>query len=316
MKVPHESLGDVLLPDFLVVGAAKSGTSSLHAYLDEHPDIQMPKIKEPWFFSFMGNPPVYTSPGLLNDLVYRLADYVKLFSGANASHKLGDASPSYLYTYSDTIKNILLVYPPEQLKKLRIVICLRDPVERAYSQFMTMKRSLNEPLNFEDAMNEEIIEERLEGRWNIFYDYRGFGCYYQQVKAFIDEFGVDRVRVFLYNDICNDPVDVCQKMYEFVGVDPDFTPDVNVRHNSVSGEPRVGWIFSALISKHGIKRAVAKLIPARIKQGIKRLVAKVLLRRDDMNRSTRQELLRWYQGDIEQLERLIGRDLGLWKDAH
>lgn len=316
MKVSHERLGEVQLPDFLLVGAAKSATSSLHLYLNQHPEIRMPDIKESWFFSFLDEPPAYTSPGVLNSVVSRLEDYVRLFDGAAPTQKLGDASPSYLYTYEDAIRNIRAVYPPERLAALRIVISLREPVSRAFSQYWTFKRFDQEPLPFEQATDASVIARRLADNWNIFYDYTGFGRYYEQVKAYLDAFGRERVLVVLYDDIEKDPVAVCRSIFAFLGVDAEFVPNVRFKYNNLTGEARVKWPLRVLTSRNPIKRLVAAVIPKPVRQMILYGTGKLLLKRGALSDSSRQALTRAFADDVVRLEGLIGRDLTHWRGGH
>ena len=110
------------LPDFLIVGAARSATTSLFYYLKNYGEIYMPVRKEPWFFSYADNPPNYSSPGAY-DVVYKLEDYITLFKAARSDQIIGEASPSYLFTYAAAIRNIKDVYG-ELYKKLKIIIIL------------------------------------------------------------------------------------------------------------------------------------------------------------------------------------------------
>ncbi len=309
----HEVLGEVLLPDFLLVGAAKSATTSLHFYFDQHPELRMPEIKESWFFSVLNNPPSYTSPGVLTNMVSNLADYVRLFDGADPAQKLGDASPSYLYTYEDSIRNIRSVYPADRLADLRIIISLREPVSRAFSQYWTFKRFDHEPLSFEEAIDKAVISKRLGDNWNIFYDYTGFGRYYEQVKAYMDAFGKDKVMVVLYDDIQRDPLAVCQSIFAFIGVDAGFVPNVSTKYNSLAGEAWFKWPIRLLTSRNPIKRAVAAVIPKILRQLVLYGTVKLLLKRSELSETARQELMRAYAGDIDKLETLIGRDLSQWR---
>lgn len=322
MKVRHERLGDVLLPDFLLVGAAKSATTSLYYYLSQHPEIRMTSIKESWFFSFMDSSPKYISPGILSNVVSRLEEYVKLFEGARPEQRLGDASPSYLYTHRETIRNIQAVYPPDDLKKLRIIISLRDPVSRAFSQYWTFKRYVQEPLSFEEAIEDSAIAKRLHDNWNIFYDYIGFGRYHDQVKAYLKAFGKDRVQIFLYDDIRSDPVGVCQSIFAFLGIDSSFVPDVQVKHNDLVGEPKRKWLLRILVSRNPVKRALAagiKRILACFPQeptrnALEGIVRRVFdLKRTEMMQQTRLKLTQRFSDDIKQLEVLIDRDLSHWR---
>lgn len=313
MKVRHQQQGAILLPDFLIVGAAKSATSSLYFYLDQHPQIHMSAIKESWFFSFVNTPPNYTSPVVLDNVVSCLEDYVKLFDGAHPDQCLGEASPSYLYTYRDTIRHIRSVYPSQDLEKLKIIISLRDPVSRAYSQYMTFKRRACEPLSFDDAIEQSTIEARLRDNWNIFYDYIGFGRYCDQVGAYLDAFGRDKVLILWYDDIERDPQETCRTIYKFLGVDQSFVADVSTRYNSLTGEPAVNWIMAALLSRNRIKRAVAARVPRKLRLIIIYLFAKLLLRRKEMAGPTRTKLMRIFAEDLDRLEELTQRDLSAWK---
>ena len=301
------------MPDFLLVGAAKSATSSLHNYLEQHPQIKMPAIKETWFFSFYKNPPAYDSPGKLSNLVSERDEYLKLFNGVKSEQILGDACPSYLYTYEDTISNIRQLYTDDALAKLKIIISLREPVSRAYSQYYTFKRKVEEPLSFEQAVLESTINQRMRDNWNIFYDYIGFGLYSKQVQAFQQAFGDKNVMVVLYDDIRQDMPAVCRSVYEFVGVEPGFQVDDNVKHNSLTGEPKMKWLVSGLLSNNKFKRVLSSLIPKKLRMVIVYIILKPLLKRESLDEGKLKELAAFFEQDILKLEKLIGRDLSHWR---
>ena len=307
------SKANTRLPEFLLVGAAKSATSSLYYYLDQHPQIAMASEKESWFFSFYKNPPKYTSPGKLSDVISELDDYLKLYDGAETGQILGDASPSYLYTYEDTIKNIRQLYSGDALANLKIIISLREPVSRAYSQYYTFKRLVDEPLAFEQAIQEGTVKQRMLDNWNIFYDYTGFGMYSKQVEAFQQEFGKERVLVVLYDDIQADINKVCRDIFLFLKVAPDFSVDARVKANSIAGEPKVKWIVAGLFSKNRFKRMISAMIPSRIRRAAIRFVLKILLKREVMDVNTQKQLSEYFEPDILKLEKLIGRDLSSWR---
>ena len=195
------------VPDFMIVGAAKSGTTSLHHYLGQHPEIFMPKVKELFFFSFMDSPPnLSANDPLRGRTVHRLEDYIEHFKAAKENQIVGESCPSYLYTYKNTIRNVKTVYQ-EKYIDLKIIIVLRNPAERAWSHFTMKKNYEQEPLdNFKEAVGPELVDRRLKEGWNIGYDYIGFGMYYEQVKAFLEEF--PHVKLLLYDDFCNDAMRV------------------------------------------------------------------------------------------------------------
>ena len=301
------------LPDFLLVGAAKSATSSLYYYLNQHPQITMASVKESWFFSFYEKPPQYTSPGILSNVISELGDYLKLYDGAESGQILGDACPSYLYTYEDTIRNIRQLYSEKALANLKIIISLREPVSRAYSQYYTFKRLVHEPLTFEQAIQEDTVNQRMLDNWNIFYDYTGFGMYSKQVEAFRRAFGKERVLVLLYDDIQADIDKVCRDIFLFLEVAPDFPVDARAKINSIAGEPKVKWIVTGLFSKNRLKRMISAMIPIRIRRVVIHLVLKRLLKREVMDVNTHKQLSGYFNQDILKLEKLIGRDLSSWR---
>ena len=301
------------LPDFLLVGAAKSATSSLSAYLNQHPQIAMASQKESWFFSFFGKPPDYSSPGVLSDVVSELDTYTRLFDGAKADQKLGDACPSYLYTYEDTIRNIHQLYSAEALAKLKIIISLREPVGRAYSQYYTFKRKVQEPLAFDQAIQPDTINRRLQENWNIFYDYLGFGMYARQVEAFQQAFGKERVHVLLYEDVQTDVQKTFRTIYDFLEINPDVIVDDRYKINAISGEPRLKWVVAGLFSKNRLKRMISALIPLRLRRIITYFIFKVLLKREAMDSSSVKQLSQYFTEDISRLEQLIDRDLSAWR---
>ncbi len=301
------------LPDFLIVGAAKSATTSLHSYLGEHPQIKMPVQKESWFFSFYNKPPNYSSPGVLNNLISDVDTYLKLFDGAGVNQILGDACPSYLYTYEDTIHNIQQLYSEEALENLKIIISLRDPVSRAFSQYYTFKRRVQEPLSFDQAIKPEVLKRRMQTEWNIFYDYTGFGLYSKQVEAFQQAFGKERVLVLLFDDLKADFQKECRAIYSFLGVDTEVTVDDRLKHNSITGEPSLKWVVAALLSRNKFKRMLSALLPKKVREIIIYIIVKPLLKRKQMDESTYKYLADFFEKDILKLEKMINRDLSNWR---
>ena len=313
MSQPTDKI-NTRLPDFLLVGAAKSATSSLYSYLDQHPQIVMASVKESWFFSFYKKPPHYASPGILSNIVSELDPYLKLYNGAQESQILGDACPSYLYTYEDTIRNIRQLYSEEALANLKIIISLREPISRAYSQFNTFKRKVQEPLAFAQAIEKDRVKQRMQDNWNIFYDYPGFGMYSKQVEAFQQAFGKERVLVFLYEDIQADIHAVCSSIYSFLGIDPDFVVDDRLKHNSFAGEPSIKWIVAGLFSKNKYKRMISALIPKPLRMFLLYIILVPLVKRKPMDENTLKQFSDHFKQDIVKLEELIGRDLSSWRN--
>lgn len=312
MKVSTDSLGIVNLPDFFIVGAPKSGTTSLHYYLQSHPDIFMPEKKEPWFFSFMNSRPAFDSPDKLPGIIDSLADYAQLYQAASDGHKCGDASPSYLYTHETSIKNLRTVYrDPEQYSRLKFIISLRNPIDRAWSQYWTFSRTSADTAPFQDAVHPDTIEKRLKDNWQPFYDYIGFGMYHDQIKAYQNEFGKDRVKIFLFDDLKKDADRVCKEIFLFLGVDPAYTPDTNQIYNP-SGKPKSELLKNLIISPNILKRVVKKMIPKPRRQQLKHMAARKLMTKVEMPAAARTILKRQFEPEIQRLSGLLDRDLGHW----
>ena len=314
MKVFLKDKGEVLLPDFFIVGAAKSGTTSLHSYLNEHPEVFMPPRKETWFFSFVDNPPRFVSPNYLGGTITRIEDYVEYYSKASSNQILGDASPSYLYTHDTSIRSMKRIYENDEAwRRLRFIILLRNPVERAWSQYWMFKRKSQEPLEFEDAIRPEVIEERIRSNWNFFYDYIGFGRYNNQVKAYLDSFGAENVKVILFDELKGRTLGVCRDVFRFLGVGESVQPHIEQVYN-MSGKPKSELFARLLLSRNILKRMLSRIISRERRNKILRFFGRHFLERVEMSAQTRRKLIEIYSDDVVRLQDLIQKDLSAWLD--
>ena len=294
------------LPDFLIVGAARSATTSLFYYLKNYDEIYMPARKEPWFFSYADNPPNYSSPGAY-DVVYKFEDYEALFRAARPDQIIGEASPSYLFTYAAAIRNIKNVYG-ELYDKLRIIIILRNPAERAYSHFMLHKRGYKEPLDFRKAIEPDTIAARRRDNWDIFYDYTGCSLYYEQVKAYVEEF--PHVKVLLYEDLARNPVKTLREICEFLSV--DYREDVKLERLNKSGVPKFELLNEIINKSSFLKDFLMAVIPMTVRKRMKHKAYTLNMKPTGMSREQMDALSPFYARDIENLSELLGRDLSVW----
>ena len=311
MKVDIAGHGPSELPDFLILGAAKGGTSSLFRYLGEHPGIHIPEIKEPWFFSmnFRGEKDV-RQPNL-GGAVTDIDAYCRLFAPCGEGRITGEASPSYLYTHATTIPNLRAVYPPADLAKLRFFIMLRNPVDRAWSMYWTFARVLKEEFEFERAVSAPVIAARREAGDRLFYDYIGVGRYCAQIRAYLEAFGPDRIKIILFDDLKRDTAGVCRESFAFLGVDPGFAPDTTKVYN-VSGRPKNEGFIRFLLSDNPVKSAFKAVVSRQSRRKVKNIIGRKALQKVEMAPATRKDLLDLYRGEILELQDLIGRDLQHW----
>lgn len=299
------------LPNFLIIGAGKSGTTSAYHYLGQHPDVFMSPVKEPKFFALEDHPLDFRGPGdgrLKRGTVTKFEEYAALFEGVTSESAVGEASTAYLAA-ENAPERIA-----ERLTGVRIVCLLRHPVDRAYSAYLYMRRDGWEPCEtFESALDKE--QERIEQHWYPRWHYASRGFYYRDLCRYYATFPKERIGVFLYEDFASAPVGTIQRMYRFLGVDDRFVPDVRTHHN-VSGESRSMWLQRFLANPHPLKDAVKRALPKSLHDRFgHRLISKTQrrnVRRPPIPAAVRRRLLAAYRPDIVQLQDLIGRDLGHW----
>ena len=298
------------LPNFLLVGAARSGTSSLFNYLRQHPEVFLPEKKELRFFvssvyrDICPEDPQY--PDLIRSMVFTLEDYVRLFEEAGDKQAVGEASVAYLYFHRVAIPNIL-----KHLGNVKILMILRDPVERAFSSHNHLVQDYAENLPFERCL--EMEEERRAARWAPIRYYKDFGYYYSQVKAYIENFR--DVQICLHDDLENDAAPMMEDVFRFLNVDPNFVPDVEKRYN-VSGVPR-HEILDQFVKRPSLARTLIKpLARALLSKRIRDRILQRWSARDpgtpEMKEETRRTLRKLYREDILKLQDLTRRDLSRW----
>ena len=291
------------MPNFLIVGAAKAGTTSLYEYLRQHPDIFMPEWKELSFF--IGDP-----CGPLHK-VRSPVHYYMVFSGVKQQKAIGEASTSYLYDRDSPaiIKT--------KLGTIKILIILRDPVAMSYSLYNHQSRKEGETIaDFEAALAAEMkrlsdpaFKKSCYG-WHANYYYFQRGLYYEQVKRYYDTFGKDHVKIFLFDEIAQDAVGVIQEAYRFLDVDDAFVPNIRV-HNRAGGIisiPRF-WQDAGLLlktSQYIFSKNIFKKIPHLLRNVGRKPPGPI-------NPDTERNLRRQFYDDICRLEQLIGKDLSAWK---
>ncbi len=295
----------VYLPNFLIVGAARSGTTSLYNYLIQHPDIFMPKEKEPAFFAFAGED-IQFSYGE-NTIITRYSNYVSLFRGSEKYKVRGEASTPYLYFYKKSIRNIER-YIPE--KKIKIIIILRNPVKRAFSQYLLKRKFMMEKLPFMEAIREEKKRINSNYHFDFFYIDRGF--YYNQVKSYLEKF--EQVKVLLYDDLKENPRETMKVLFEFLGVDSDHIIDVSKRYN-ISGTPKSNILQKLIIKDFFLKRMAKMLVSGTLVNSMGKWMMQVNLGKEKMDHDAFNYLNELYAGDIRKLSELIGRDLSNWLEC-
>lgn len=300
------------LPNFLVVGAHKSGTTSIYEYVKQHPDVYIHEKKEGKYFSSIP----FAIAGLkvedVNSTITKtLGDYNLLFKSVNNERAIGDVSPDYLYFYKNSIENIKKILGD----KIKIIIILRDPIERAFSNYTFYVAHNLETLSFEEALKQETVRKKTGFWWA--YRYTEIGFYYEQVKAYIENFV--NIKIYLFEDFKKNPLDLIKNIYAFLEVDTSFVPNINIVHN-ISGIPK-NILIHNLITKKNIFKKILKPIAMPLvnlflssekqEQVIKIIIQNNLIK-PSIKQETRNHLKKLYFNDIQNLQRLINKDLSGW----
>ena len=299
------------VPDFFLVGAPKSATSSLHLLLLQHPGIFMCSPKEPHFFST-------DMPGLAE--VADAASYAALFDAAPDGARLGEASAFYLASH-DAARNIRTANP-----KARIVLSIRNPADAAHSLYHQLRDGFREDqASFEAAW--DLQTARAEGRNLPAYcpepaqlQYRQIYSYHDQILRYFDIFGRDAVKVLRFEEIRDEPQRVIADLLDFIGVSP-FEIDIGLPKTNTRREAR----FPALTQFLSAPPPLFRPLVAPVKAGLNRLGIKpsVIMMKHlsrpaekkaaGMEPDLRQEVVAAFSSDIDRLENLLDQDFSAWR---
>lgn len=296
------------LPDLIIIGAAKAGTSAFYRYIEQHPQIYTSKIKEPQFFGLEGetkqfNGPPGTEPKE-NQAIKTIEEYQALFKDAPEDRCIVEASTSYLYLpqASERIHH----YIPQ----VKLIAVLRNPVERAFSSFLYLIRDGREPItDFSKALLAEST--RIHDNWALLYRYQDFGFYSSQLKRYYDKFDSTQLRIFLYDDFKADPLKVMQETFSFLDLDSTFKPDMSRKFN-VSGLPKNKLLHKLIVEQNIFKSALKSILPRKYRSSLKEGYYEKNLSKPLLAEETRLQLIETFREDILKTQDLIKRDLSAW----
>ncbi len=292
--------------DLMIAGFQKCGTSSLKAYLGQHPSILThPQIECSFFFDdeqFRGGPSYlrkkYFSGRKFRPGQHLLAKHAVLFRNEKPLQRLKGMNP-----------------------EVQIILLLRDPVERAHSSYLHQRKMDQEAHSFQEVLDRILTgsPEDLPPKWrwrrNV---YLGFGCYAHYLKLIQKHFPKERTHLFLMEDLEVDPIGISQKIFERVGVDPAFCPDTSKKENPAS-LPR-SRVMADLIRRYvhrenRMKRLLRAMFPSAFLAKSARWVKDANqkpLPKEDLGEEERERLEDFYAPWNEELERITGMELSSW----
>jgi hypothetical protein len=314
------------LPNFFIVGAPKAGTTSLYAYLDQHAQIYMSPLKEPHYFagefrlenfSAEARPRVSREISALQEylrgdlrqkrfggLVLNWEDYLKLFQNASTEIAIGEATPCYLW--SETAAGNIAARIPHA----KIIMNLRNPVDRAFSQYLQMVTDGVIYRSFREQIHASLNcrNKKFSSEWPLL----EFGKYYEQVKRYLSAFPRSQIHISFYEDLERAPGPLISDLFAFLGVDQGFVTNITQRHH----EPRIPKLAGAAywLKKWRVWPYIRSLAPRPLGPRLRSLAlrprASLTMRSAD-----RAFLTDYYRDDIRELGALLDRDLTSWLDA-
>ncbi|NOY52921.1 MAG: sulfotransferase domain-containing protein [Deltaproteobacteria bacterium] len=297
-----------MLPNFLIIGAQKSGTTSLYHYLRQHPEIYMSPEKEPRFFAFEGDKSgryPYTS----------LKTYEKLFDNVQSEKAVGEGSTYYLF--SRKAPSRIKHYIPD----IKMIAVLRNPIERAYSQYLFLIREGREQrTDFRQVIQDEKYLMDTAPTKSI---YLARGLYGEQIQRYLALFSKEQLRIYLYDHFKTQPLSILQDIFSYLSVDTEFVPDISLNYN-VSVIPRnktIHLLLGFISGRDRIKSFIVRYMPQVfyvriIKPGVNFLLGTLRSRKPyrppPMPNDLRCRLADFYAPDIALLEKILDIDLAGW----
>ncbi len=311
-----------MTPNFFLVGAPKAGTTSFYRDLGLHPEIYLSPIKEPGYFAEEMRPERFRpdlQPRMRRELqateaflagemrekphggfVLDWASYERLFAGARGERAIGEGSVHYLWSKS-AARNIAA-----QIPGARLLMLLRDPASRAYSQYLHGVTSGVVGVSFHEHLRRGLHH----GEWfDETHPFLEFGLYHEQVRRYLESFPREQVFIRLFEDYCDRGEQTMREALEFLGVDARVKLErgERLREARIPRNVRLG----RLLKQAGIWQSGRSLLPRRLR-GMARRAA--LRPRADVRMEARDRafLVEYYRADVEKLAGLIGRDLSAW----
>ena len=292
------------LPNFFIIGAAKSGTTTLYDLLRQHPQVYLPRIKEPMFFN-------------REEHFARGVEWYEemFFKGAERYPARGEATPHYLYWSGKVAPRIKELYGDRDVK---FIVSFRDPVKRAYSWYWNMVREGREDLAFAEAISaegERLATHRrsLDEQGSMVYGHFEGGRYAGQLRPFLELFPKENFLFLLQEDLNKDPYAVASEAFAFLGVDSSVR--VRQANSNLATMPRMRAVHRLLRERSAAKELIKPLIPLPVRSRIVSGVMRLNLKRTSyppMDKSSESDLRRRYREEVQQLQKIVGRDLSHW----
>ena len=289
------------LPNFVLLGVQKSGSTALYDWLSQHPDV-------------FGNPAMKDFPFFCEDRYYdRGLDWFgRQFRGYHGESVVLHGYVHYLFFGRDVAERLISYRP-----SLKALILLRDPVERAFSGWLQARKTGNEDID----VFEEALQADREGRLTRVRDranrsYLSHGLYSHQIEEYLQYFPAEQLKIELFDSIRDDPGRICRDVFSFMGVDTTFEPAFSRKNDHSSPRSK---LIETIVRKGIPSDRLRNLLPLSIRTKIRLRIRAMNMRpeaKPEMAEDTRGFLRDYYAEEYARLEALTGLDLHHWKTNH
>jgi hypothetical protein len=290
-----------IYPNLFIVGAAKAGTTSLHDILAKHPDIHMSVIKEPHFMLHdYFTDKKFNGPGdneIIQNYINDENAYNDLF--IKQAKINGETSPGYFSLPDYSIKNI-----KNHCKSPKIIICLRNPIDRTYSAYMHKRRNGLEKKEFNDILRNELEQKRIKDVWAWGWYYLADSLFYEKVLKFKAAF--DSVKIIFFEDLISYTEDTLNDIYDFLGV-KRVSKSEKLEQNNKTG----------IIRNRALYKLVHRIYPLlsfAINKKMKNKAKNFFVHKPKMDEESKVILQNYFRDDITKLSQYLEIDLfSKWK---
>ena len=295
-------------PNFIIAGFPKCGTTSLHHYLEEHPEVYMPTQKELHFFTCNILSKLNKGP---NDAIVKRTQinssekYLNFYKSVRNEIAIGDASPSYI-NYPSQFKKI-----KEYLNDPKVIIILRDPIDRAYSNYLHLKREHRETLTFEEAIFKE--DERKTNKYSDFWYYKFNSTYYDKIIKAKETFS--NVLILTSEELSNNGEATLKNVYKFLEVDDTFKLNRKFNNFNKGGHFKENIFTKIIFQPSTLKNIIKKFIkPTPFLKIIISKIANIFsIKPQKIDDESLKYLKKYFRKEVEKLETL-NIDTSKWRD--
>jgi hypothetical protein len=306
----YETSKKGIWPDFFIVGAARAGTTTLYDYLGRAPGVYLPKIKEPrYFLARSKNEDIYGRIA-----VGSVEKYLSLFANSDAI-AIGEATPEYLY--HDSAANKI----QEKVPHAKIIITLRNPIDRAFSHYLLLKTLLNIKYSFDDMVKSEWANKKHDLAISL--RSPGIiecGFYSHGVGKYLELFRSDQILIIIFEEWTKNALNTINRIIEFLGVKNEFDDSMTIRKENASRSySRTNAFLSSVVENSLLLSKIYLGLPAFARDLLRNMHHRQVSIRsssstiESISKETKQLLLDIYWKDVQELEKILGRRLP-WQD--